>query len=404
MTCLAFHPVSASGAPPTHLLSGGADGELVIWQAGGRWEKLKALKAHRDGVSSLAVHPSGRLALSCGRDRGLRLWDLVKGRCTYKTKMAQQGESLAFSASGSAYHVLSGAEVGLFDVATGELTATLAHSARLLCAASAAWGGALVTGGEARALCAWDMRAPGATVLTVPDAHATRIRGIAVPWGSSDGQEAADGGAQLPPLVASAGSDGSVKLWDLRRTQQPVCSLNTRARLTCLLALPPGAGAGARGCGGACGAAAGVPRSRVAVETAPRAQGGAAQGVSSAHQLREAGVAWWESGEKGPKLSQQFEARQQSKRDNERAMRGVNPKELKERQAKEKTQKEELRSFGKQPKGEQGGADRAKRPARDRDAAEDQPRPQKKGGGGQYAKAGQRPREGSAGATKKPRR
>lgn len=40
VTCLAFHPACAE-APPSHLLSGGADGELVIWSAGSRWEKLK---------------------------------------------------------------------------------------------------------------------------------------------------------------------------------------------------------------------------------------------------------------------------------------------------------------------------------------------------------------------------
>lgn len=39
----------------------------------------QTLRAHKGGVTGLAVHPSGALALSVGRDRGLRLWDLVKG-------------------------------------------------------------------------------------------------------------------------------------------------------------------------------------------------------------------------------------------------------------------------------------------------------------------------------------
>lgn len=39
----------------------------------------QTLRAHKGGVTGLAVHPSGALALSVGRDRGMRLWDLIKG-------------------------------------------------------------------------------------------------------------------------------------------------------------------------------------------------------------------------------------------------------------------------------------------------------------------------------------
>ena len=40
---------------------------------------VQALRAHKGGVTGLAIHPSGALAISVGRDRGLRLWDLLKG-------------------------------------------------------------------------------------------------------------------------------------------------------------------------------------------------------------------------------------------------------------------------------------------------------------------------------------
>lgn len=36
-------------------------------------------------VSFLACHPSGKLALSVGKDRTLRTWNLVKGRPAYTT-------------------------------------------------------------------------------------------------------------------------------------------------------------------------------------------------------------------------------------------------------------------------------------------------------------------------------
>jgi WD40 repeat protein len=65
-------------AAPTHLLSGGADGGVAVWRAGGAWEHLKLMRGHSGGVAALAVHPSGALALSVAADRQLRMWDLLR--------------------------------------------------------------------------------------------------------------------------------------------------------------------------------------------------------------------------------------------------------------------------------------------------------------------------------------
>jgi WD40 repeat protein len=54
------------------------DGGIAIWRAGGEWEHLKMMKGHRGAVNALAVHPSGRLALSVAHDRQLRMWDLLR--------------------------------------------------------------------------------------------------------------------------------------------------------------------------------------------------------------------------------------------------------------------------------------------------------------------------------------
>ena len=319
--CLAFHPVSLTSEPPTHLVSGGADGDLVIWSAGTRWEALKTLKAHKGGCTSVAVHPSGKLALSCGRDRGLRLWDLVKGRCTYKTKMAQEGQCLAFvGASGGSYTCVSGSHVACFDLATGELSSTMTHASRLLCSATSLHGGALVTGGEGKEVCAWDVRS-GKRLLAIPDAHTTRIRGIAVPWTQLDGGGAAHaevGPTTLPLLIATAGSDGHIKLWDTRHSAAPLSSVDTRARLTCLVACPPGIAGKQKGAG---------PSRRVAVVTRPDEAP-----THTAADDREKGTAWWERGEHGPKMSALLAQRQVEKEEKRRRALGINVKELKAKQ------------------------------------------------------------------------
>ena len=43
----------------------------------------KRLLGHKGAINSLAIHPTGRLALSVGVDRTLHTWDLVKGRKAY---------------------------------------------------------------------------------------------------------------------------------------------------------------------------------------------------------------------------------------------------------------------------------------------------------------------------------
>ena len=41
---------------------------------------MHVLGGHKDGITSLAVHPSGSLALSTSKDKTIRLWNLLEGR------------------------------------------------------------------------------------------------------------------------------------------------------------------------------------------------------------------------------------------------------------------------------------------------------------------------------------
>uniref|UniRef100_A0A8C2B5P5 PAK1 interacting protein 1 n=1 Tax=Cyprinus carpio TaxID=7962 RepID=A0A8C2B5P5_CYPCA len=59
VSCLEFYGMS-------HLLSGGQDGLICV----GR-------------VTSLSVHPSGKLALSVGTDKTLQTWNLIEGRSAF---------------------------------------------------------------------------------------------------------------------------------------------------------------------------------------------------------------------------------------------------------------------------------------------------------------------------------
>lgn len=70
ITALAFVR-QGTADPASHLLSGSADGSLMLWRASKTWDALKPMRGHKGAVNTLAVHATGALALSAGRDQQL---------------------------------------------------------------------------------------------------------------------------------------------------------------------------------------------------------------------------------------------------------------------------------------------------------------------------------------------
>ena len=92
--------------------------------------------------------------------------------------------------------------------------------------------GLLYTGGEDRNITTWDTNS-GKVAYCIEDAHKSRVKGIVklTKNGSAgDGDE--------PHLVASASSDGVIRVWDDRMVTvgkpNPLAEANTKSRLTCI--------------------------------------------------------------------------------------------------------------------------------------------------------------------------
>ena len=74
---------------PTFLLSGSSDAAICIWRVRD-WACIHIMGGHKGAVNALAAHASGRLALSVGRDKTLRMWDLTEGRMSFIVKLKRE--------------------------------------------------------------------------------------------------------------------------------------------------------------------------------------------------------------------------------------------------------------------------------------------------------------------------
>ncbi|CAI5509872.1 unnamed protein product [Closterium sp. Naga37s-1] len=208
VSCLALH---GSGSRPTHLLAGSEDRTISLWEVA-TWRHLSSLKGHKAPVNDIAVHPSGRVALSVARDAELRLWNLLQARCSFRTRLPAQPLALTYSPGDAACYALAlrGGAVAVHCSADASLTATLPHPASCL-ALSFLTPHAVVTGGEERAVKVWDVRQPPLhPTVSVAGAHSARIRGV---LGALAARQGGAGGGEGEGNELAAAAKAGLTAW-----------------------------------------------------------------------------------------------------------------------------------------------------------------------------------------------
>ncbi|GER30488.1 transducin/WD40 repeat-like superfamily protein [Striga asiatica] len=228
VTSLSFYSPPSLSSFPRNLLAGDAEGSLSIYDAD-PFVHLKTVKIHKKSVNSLSVHPSGKLALSVGHDECLAMVNLVRGRRSFYCKLSKEASIVQFDETGAKFFMVLDEKVGVHEAEDARLIFELDNKKRVLCAAHGR-NGILFTGGEDRNITAWDTTS-GKVAYGIEDAHGARIKGIVVL--SKNSEENED-----PFMVASASSDGVIRIWDMRMASKekpkPLTEANTKSRLTCL--------------------------------------------------------------------------------------------------------------------------------------------------------------------------
>lgn len=227
VTALSFY--SPPNLPfPRNLVSADADGSLAIFDADG-FVHLQTLSVHKKGVNDLAIHPSGKIALTVSRDSCFAMVNLVRGRRSFCCRLDKEASIVRFDVSGDSFFMAVDEIVNVHQAEDARLLMELQCPKRVLCAAPAK-NGLLYTGGEDRNITAWDLKS-GKIAYCIEEAHAARVKGIVVLSDEATGDDE-------PYLVASASSDGTIRAWDVRMAatekSEPLAECKTQSRLTCL--------------------------------------------------------------------------------------------------------------------------------------------------------------------------
>ena len=183
---------------------------------------MTKLRGHKRRVNSLAVHSSGKMALSCDQDRNLCMWNLLKGRVSYKTRLDVAFEELLFSQMDNKYVGRTRSSIIVRDLEDPEFNKKIDFGGQGQGGVTSFCLGAeyeVVLGSGSGQVCTFDLRSCKKSIEL--DAHTKRVKGVAVLEGHR---------------TVSTSSEGDLKMWDSRNAKEPLAVKQLGVRTTCLAA------------------------------------------------------------------------------------------------------------------------------------------------------------------------
>lgn len=248
------------------LLSAAEDGDIVIWRTRD-WEPLRTLKGHKGPVHSVSIHPSGKICLSVGKDKTLKVWDLVNGKLGYSLKLWSRipAEKVCWCEDGKSFVVLFDREIEVMDIESSskessESSSTTTPSStnkrkittrsRILCfkLITIATKTYIIFGGEDKTIHVYELfdssdekekstqQQQPRLIRSIPSAHSQRIKSMDL--------------VSLPnksQILVTCSTDGVIRCWDVKgllSLSDETVELekvlmgewDAKVRLTCLIA------------------------------------------------------------------------------------------------------------------------------------------------------------------------
>jgi len=182
---------------------------------------LRVLKGHKGRINSVGIHPSGKVALSVGADKTLRMWDLMRGKGSASTKLGKEGEKVRWSTDGKLFVVQSRSNLELFDTNLA-LLHTITHPSRIqdikFVQHPETKDEILLVGAEDKKLSIYfvppdDSEPPYVVAEMV--GHENRVKAVDTLRVSLPNQTSTT-------LVATISSDGKARVYDLAQVTKPV--------------------------------------------------------------------------------------------------------------------------------------------------------------------------------------
>ena len=108
----------------SYLFSSSEDGNICIWNTS-NWNCEKILRGHKGPATSIDVHSSGKLLISVSKDKTLRTWNLIKGRCAYIINLKDSAHQVLWSPTCIYFALVFENRIDVYDLSTGAIRMTI---------------------------------------------------------------------------------------------------------------------------------------------------------------------------------------------------------------------------------------------------------------------------------------